>query len=97
MAPLGPKFDVASYFISGHNCETDIGNQTKHNYIQEAFAKNIAKIKEAWIRCTQDDFMDTCIVLTIHDKNASDQAFVWNDNNCNLCLQTFESICLCQQ
>ena len=36
-AHLNPEFDIASHFISSHHDITDTGNQTKHQFIQEAF------------------------------------------------------------
>ena len=75
-ASLDPMFGVTSHFISSHDGKTDSGNQTKYQYIQEAFSTNIAETEEAWIRCTQDDYMDIYMVPTIHDKNASHPAFM---------------------
>ena len=80
--------------------KTDSGNQSKHLYIQKAFVSNIAKIEEAKIRCNQYNFMDIFIVPTIHDKNISYQALMWNDDQHNLFLPwdsvTFDNICLWQ-
>ena len=68
---LGPKFVVASFIISSCNGKTVSRNQTKHQYIQEVIVHDIAKMKEAPIRCTQYDFMDVFMMPTIQDKNSS--------------------------
>ena len=75
-ATLDPKFDVASHFISSHDDKINSRNQTKYQYMQEAFVSNIVKIEDTQIRCAQYDFMDIFMVPTIHDKNSSHPALM---------------------
>ena len=75
-ALIDPKFGVTSHFISSHDDRTDIGNQTKHQYIKEVFVNEIAKVEVAQIMCTQYDFMDVFIVPTICDKNTTPPGFM---------------------
>ena len=63
---------MAPNFVSSGDGKTDIGNQAKHHCTQEDFVSNTAKIEDAHVRSTQYDLTGTFMVLTIHDKNASD-------------------------
>ena len=71
---------MVSHFISSCDGKTDSRNQTKHQYIQEAFVSNIAKIEKAQNRWTQYDFIDIFMVPTINDKNVSHPVLIWNDD-----------------
>ena len=42
--PLEPKLSVPSHFVSSRDGETETGNQTKHQYIQEVFVSNYDKL-----------------------------------------------------
>jgi len=55
--PLEPKLGVPSHFVSSRDGETEAGNQTKHQYIQEVFVSNYDKLMQAMLRAENYDFM----------------------------------------
>ena len=76
VAPLDPKFGLVSHFVSNHYGNTDAGNKTKQQYIQEAFVSIVNKLEDTQLKCTQYDFMDIFVVPTSGDKNASHPTFI---------------------
>ncbi len=40
---LDPKFGVTKHFVNSLTGETEEGNQTKHQYIQDTYITNLAK------------------------------------------------------
>ena len=48
-SPLDPKMGVPSHFVSSRDGETEAGNQTKHQFIQEVFVSNFDKVEQAML------------------------------------------------
>ena len=48
--PLEPKLGVPLHFVSSRDGEIELGNQTKHQYIQEVFVSNYDKIMQAMLQ-----------------------------------------------
>ena len=56
---------VPSHFVRSRDGETDAGNQTKHQYIQEIFVSNIEKVENAMMRAESYDMMAIFMVLFV--------------------------------
>jgi hypothetical protein len=68
--PLDPKVGVPSHFISSCDGEAESGNQSKAQYIQQAFVSSIEKVEQAKLRAEQYDMMAIFLVPAVRDKNA---------------------------
>ena len=100
-SPLDPKMGVPSHFVSSRDGETESGNQTKHQFIQEVFVSNFNKVEQAMLRAENYDMMDVFMVPSVKNKNARLPKDMFNDDGQNLfvhwdCLK-WEHICLWQK
>ena len=100
--PLEPKLGVPSHFVSSRDGEIELGNQTKHQYIQEVFVSNYDKLMQAMLRAENYDFMAIYMVPSVVNKfgRKPDDIFDIDDTK-NMFLHwdsmTWEQICLWQR
>lgn len=77
-APLEPKLGVPSHFVSSRDGETEDGNQTKHQFIQETFVSNYDKLMQALLRAEAYDFMAIFMVPDVKDRFARKPDDIFN-------------------
>ena len=100
-SPLDPKMGVPSHFVSSRDGETETGNQTKHQFIQEVFVSNFDKVDQAMLRAENYDMMDVFMVPSVKNKNARMPKDMFNNDGQNLFQHwdslNWEQVCLWQK
>ena len=98
---LDPKMGVPSHFVSARDGETETGNQTRHEHIQETFVSNLEKVEQAMLRAEQYDFMDIFLVPSIRDKTAGKPCDIFNEDGKNMFVHldsiSWANVCLWQK
>ena len=98
---LDPKMGVPSHFVSTRDGETETGNQTRHEHIQEIFVSNIEKVEQARLRAEQYDMMDIFLVPSIRDKDAPKPSDMFNQDGKNMFVHwdsmSWKTVCLWQK
>ena len=84
--PLDPKMGVASHFISSRDGETDSGNQTKHQFIQEMFCSNFDKLEQALLCFKNYDMIAIYMVPNVKNKYASKPSEMFGREKKNMIL-----------
>jgi len=88
---LDEKFGCPHHFISSRDGETEDGNQTKSEWIQNSYASNLAKIEELRVRLAMWDMMRIFMVSTLiagfDHQTLSSVKDMWSDD----CIDMLES------
>ena len=99
--PLEPKMGVPSHFVSSRDGETEAGNQTKSQFIQEVFVSNNDKLQQALLRAEYYDMMAVFMVPTVRNQYGSKPNEILNEDGRNMFLHwdqmKWEDICLWQK
>ena len=92
---LDEKFGCPHHFISSRDGESDDGNQTKSEWIQNSYASNLAKIEELRVRLVMWDmmriFMVSTLVAGFDPQTLSSVKDMWSDD-CIDMLESWEKI-----
>ena len=84
--PLDPKMGVPSHFVSSCDDETETGNQTKSQLIEEVFVSNNDKLQQALLRVEYYDMMAVFMVPTVRSKYGTKPNEIFNNDGKNLFL-----------
>ena len=99
--PLEPKLGVPSHFVSSCDGETETGNQTKSQMIEEVFVSNHDKLQQALLRVEYYDMMAVFMVPTVRSKYGTKPNEIFNNDGKNLFLHwdslRWEDVCLWQK
>jgi hypothetical protein len=75
---------VPLHFVSSRDGETESGNQTKHQYIQEIFVSNLDKILECQLRAENYNMMAIFMVPSIKNKRARKPGDIFMDDGSSM-------------
>ena len=77
---------VPSHFVSSCDGETETGNQTKSQMIEEVFVSNHDKLQQALLRVEYYDMMAVFMVPTVRSKYGTKPNEIFNNDGKNLFL-----------
>ena len=87
-AGIDHKFGVAFHFLSSQEGETEDGNQTKQQYIQDTYVMNLAKLDDLEDHMGKYDMKDQFMVGVMKEgidpSNVSHVADLWKEEQRNL-------------
>ena len=99
--PLDPKMGVPSHFVRMRDGETEIGNASKTQLIQEIFVSNLQKVESAMLRAEAYDMMAVFLVPTVRDAGKKIPSEKFNNDGRNLFVHwdsmTWENVCSWQR
>ena len=100
-SPLDPKMGVPSHFISSRDGETESGNQTKQQFIQEMFCSNFDKLEQALLRFENYDMIAIYMVPDVKNQSASKPSEMFGHQKKNMILHwdsmQWKNVCLWQR
>ena len=94
---LDPKMGVLSHFVSSCDSETETGNQTKSQMIEEVFVSNHDKLQQALL-LVYYNMMTVFMVPTVRSKYGTKPNEIFNNDGKSLFLHwdllRWENVCL---
>ena len=96
--PVELKMGVPSHFVSSHDGETETGDQTKYQIIEEVFVSNADKLQQALLHTEYYGMMPVFMLHAVCDKNGTRPNEIFNNDGKDVFLHLdslkWENVCL---